>query len=82
MAFELKDGQGSFFKNAKDGVEARPDYRGEFKWAGTMFKISGWIKEGPKGKWMSLSIEEKDTERAAIQGEQKRAKVEAERDPW
>ena len=60
MAFELKDGQGSFFKNAKDGVENRPDYRGEFKLDGALYKISGWIKEGPKGKWMSLSVEPKD----------------------
>ena len=80
MAFELKDGQGSFFRNDKGENPNRPDYRGEFKMNGTMFKISGWIKDGPKGKWMSLAVEEKDEERAAIQSEPRRASKPAE--PW
>ena len=60
MAFELKDGQGSFFKNDKEGNDKRPDYRGEFKLDGALYKMSGWIKEGPRGKWMSLKVEPKD----------------------
>jgi hypothetical protein len=60
MAFELKDGQGTFFKNDKEGNEKRPDYRGELNVGGTIYRISGWIKEGQKGKWMSLSCEAKD----------------------
>ena len=65
MAFELKDGQGSFFKNDKEGNDKRPDYRGEFKLDGTFYKISGWIKDGPRGKWMSLSVEPKDDAKSA-----------------
>lgn len=60
MAFELKDGQGTLFKNDKDGVDSRPDYRGELNIGGTMYKVAGWLKEGKKGKWMSLSAQEKE----------------------
>ena len=57
MAFVLKDGQGTLFKNDKDDNPARPDYRGEVMIAGTLYRLSGWIKDGQKGKWMSLSAE-------------------------
>jgi len=54
MAYELKDGQGSLFRNDKEGNEARPDYRGELNIGGTVYRVAGWIKEGKAGKWMSL----------------------------
>lgn len=57
MSFVLKEGQGTLFKNSKEGNEARPDYRGEVNLAGTIYRISGWLKEGKNGKWMSLSVE-------------------------
>lgn len=60
MAFELKDGQGTLFKNDKDGVESRPDYRGELKLGKETYKVAGWLKEGKNGKWMSLSVQPKD----------------------
>lgn len=60
MAFELKDGQGTLFKNDKDGVESRPDYRGELNVGGQIMRISGWLKDGQKGKWMSLSVQPKE----------------------
>ena len=57
MAYEQKEGGGALFKNDKGGVESRPDYRGDCKVGGVTYKISAWIKEGAKGKWMSLSIQ-------------------------
>ena len=60
MAYELKDGQGSFFKNDKKGNEKAPDYRGELNIGGTTYKLAGWIKDGQRGKWMSLKVEPKD----------------------
>jgi hypothetical protein len=56
MAFELKDGQGTLFRNDKEDNAARPDYRGEANIDGTLYRIAGWIKEGKNGKWLSLSI--------------------------
>lgn len=61
MAFELKDGQGTLFRNNKkvDG-SMQPDYRGELSMNGVLCEIAGWIKEGQKGKWMSLSVKPKE----------------------
>jgi hypothetical protein len=60
MAYELKDGQGSLFINDKDGNDKRPDRRGELNIGGTIYKLSGWIKEGSKGPWLSLKAEVKE----------------------
>ncbi len=57
MSYELKEGQGSLFRNNKDGNEKRPDYRGQVNINGTFYDVSGWIKEGQKGKWMSLKVQ-------------------------
>jgi hypothetical protein len=61
MAFELKEGQGTFFRNElKEEGSKQPDYRGELMFDGTLCEIAGWIKEGKKGKWMSLSVKPKE----------------------
>ncbi len=60
MAYELKDGQGSLFKNDKKGVEKRPDYRGDIKIDGTVYQLSAWLKEGKNGKFMSLNAQLKE----------------------
>jgi len=58
MAFEMKPGSGTLFRNDKDGNDKRPDYRGELKLAdGEVIKLAGWIKEGAKGKFLSLSVD-------------------------
>jgi len=62
MAFELKDGQGTLFVNDKQGNEKRPDRRGEVNIGGTIYKLSGWLKEGKSGPWLSLKCEVKDDE--------------------
>lgn len=59
MAFVLKDGQGTLFRNDKDGNDKRPDYRGELVIDGRTYELSGWVKEGNKGKWVSLSARPK-----------------------
>lgn len=58
MAFELKDGQGSLFKNTKKQKENHPDYQGECKVGGVKYRISGWKKKSAKGTdWLSLSVQ-------------------------
>lgn len=57
MTFELRDGQGTLFKNDKKGNEKAPDYRGEAKISGEIWRVAGWLKDGKKGKWMSLQLE-------------------------
>jgi hypothetical protein len=60
MAFELKEGGGSLFKNDKEGNENRPDYRGEILVGGKLYWLSAWVKEGRKGKFFSLSAKPKE----------------------
>lgn len=64
MTFELRDGQGTLFKNDKKGNEKAPDYRGEAKIAGAAWKVSGWIRKSAKSgnAWMSLQLEPQSDE--------------------
>ena len=67
MPFELREGQGTLHKvTDKGGVESRPDYHGELMLAGKLYKIAGWIKEGKKGKWLSLHVEEPRAKAALV----------------
>ena len=56
MAYEMREGSGSLFKNDKDGNEKRPDYRGDALINGEVLEIAAWIKEGKNAiKWTRLS---------------------------
>jgi len=63
MSFELKDGYGQLFKNGHKSSSDSPDYTGAVKVGGVEYQLAGWIKEGKKGKFMSLSIQPKGTSR-------------------
>lgn len=57
MAYELKPGQGTIFKNSKKEKETQPDYKGEIKTpSGELLEIALWVKEGKKGKFFSASV--------------------------
>lgn len=61
MAFEQKPGSFALFKNDKEGVETRPDYKGDgLTLEGTPVWVSAWVKEGKNGKFMSCSMKAKD----------------------
>lgn len=53
---------GVLFNNreAKGDNERAPDYKGSINVNGEEFWLSAWIKEGQKGKFMSLSIKPKE----------------------
>ena len=57
MAYEQKDGEGTLFQNDKQGNDKRPDYTGKINVNGTDYRLSAWIREGQKGKFMSGSVE-------------------------
>jgi hypothetical protein len=68
MAYEQKPGQGSIFKNDKQGNEARPDYTGTGMTPdGKEIKFSVWVKR-PKDKppYFSVSMQYKDPQPAPI----------------
>lgn len=62
--YEHKDGSGALFKNDRKEKETHPDYRGELMIEGTLYEVAAWLKEGKKGKFMSLSAKPKSTETA------------------
>ena len=56
MAYVPKEGSGSLFKNDRKTTETHPDYTGSIMVNGKEHYLSGWIKEGTKGKFFSISI--------------------------
>jgi len=56
MAYVPKEGSGSLFKNDRKTTETHPDYTGSIMVNGREHYLSGWIKEGTKGKFFSISI--------------------------
>ena len=58
MAYEAQPGSFSLFKNDKGDNEKRPDYTGTGKdLDGQDIRVSAWLKEGAKGKFMSCRFE-------------------------
>lgn len=79
MAYELNEGQGKLFRNDKKAEGSKqPDYRGEVKLNGALMEVAGWLKEGKRGKWMSLAVKAKDASAAAP----KRQSSPADDIPW
>lgn len=52
--------RGVLFKNDRKEDEKQPDYQGRIDVNGVEFWLSAWIKEGVKGKFMSLSVKPKE----------------------
>jgi uncharacterized protein (DUF736 family) len=68
--YEHKKDRGSLFKNDKKTTPKHPDYRGDINIDGELWWISAWLEETKGGKkYMSLSVQRKDEERAAIRTE-------------
>src|SRR5262245_23919910 len=61
------DNSGILFRNRdKDSNDDRDrDYQGSITVAGVEYWLSGWIKEGEKGKFHGLSVKPKDAKPAA-----------------
>lgn len=55
---------GVLFKNEKDGNEKRPDYKGSAEIEGVQYWVSAWIRDGAKGKFMSMKYEAKEKQQA------------------
>lgn len=56
MAFEQRNNSGALFKNDRKEKETHPDYQGDCTVGGTKYRMSAWLKDGKKGKFMSFSF--------------------------
>jgi uncharacterized protein (DUF736 family) len=67
MAYEMKDGQASLFKNKRKETENHPDYTGSIMVNGVEHWLSAWIKTPKSGgeKYMSLSVGKPKEQRSA-----------------
>jgi hypothetical protein len=54
--------RGVLFKNDRKERDVHPDYNGSINVGGVEYWLSAWIKEGQKGKFMSLSVKPKDAQ--------------------
>ena len=51
---------GTLGKNQKRETDKHPEYNGKAEIDGVEYWISAWVKEGPSGKFFSLSFKRKD----------------------
>lgn len=58
---------GVLFKNERKEKDSHPDYQGSINVNGTEMWLSAWIKQGQKGKFMSLAVKPKEQARQAPQ---------------
>lgn len=59
MAYELREGQGSLFKNDKKN-ERQPDFKGTIMIKGVLYNVSAWSRTSQNGcEYISLQAEEK-----------------------
>jgi hypothetical protein len=59
MAYEQRDNSGTIFKNDRKEKETHPDRTGTAMIDGVEYYISGWLKSGARGQFLSLSFKRK-----------------------
>ena len=57
--YKQRENSGILFKNDRKKTDSQPDYTGEVNVNGVEYFINGWIKQGQKAKFMSLSVKAK-----------------------
>ena len=57
--FEKRNGTGVLFINKKKTTDKQPNFIGNIVTPeGKEYRIAGWSKESPKGKYISISVKE------------------------
>lgn len=73
MAYEQRDNSGSVFKNDRKEKDSHPDRTGTAMIDGVTYYVSGWIKTGQKGQFLSLAFKRKEEKREEQQPISQRA---------
>ena len=59
MAYDPKDGTGTFSKNKYKKSDNQPDIKGTFKWRGEVVELAAWRKERDDGSvYYSMKVSE------------------------
>lgn len=56
---------GVLFKNNEKASDKHPDYGGQINIEGVEYWLNGWIKDGKKGKFLSLAVKPKEAKAPA-----------------
>ena len=65
MATEQRDNSGILFRNDDKTKDSDRDYKGDATVSGVKYWLSGWIKQGKRGKFLTLSFTPKAAAKAA-----------------
>lgn len=57
--------RGALFKNSEPKTDKSPEYTGSINVDGKEFYLNGWVKDGKKGKFFSLSVKPKEQKQVA-----------------
>lgn len=60
MAYEQRDNSGTVFNNDRKESDKHPDRTGTAMIDGVMYWVSGWVKNGAKGPFLSLAFKKKE----------------------
>ena len=60
MATEQYDNSGILFRNDDKTKDSDRDYKGDATVSGVKYWVSGWIKQGKRGKFLTLSLKPKE----------------------
>jgi hypothetical protein len=55
---------GALFRDTEKKSEKAPDYTGKLDVDGREYRIAGWLKDGKRGKFLSLKISEPRAQQA------------------